>query len=476
MIFREIDNIEEAESIVVPFFKNEIDKELIAELAGITESIFFEGSFKQLMSLPRRNGKQWIYLIGLGEKKDSSKAHEAFRWLAHKRAKQWNKQVGVKLDHLTNDLQEACTMGFGLSTYQIGSLKTGDQKSNPIATDEFEVAIFTKDYSLVKLQTGLATAETMMSIMALVDAPGNVKIPRYLAEWAQKSAKDNGYECTLFGEPELKEKGFHAHLAVGQGSRHESVLIQCEYKGNPDAKTIALVGKGVTFDTGGLSIKPSTNMHYMKSDMGGAAAVLGTVELAAKLKLPINLIGVVGAAENAVDANSVKPGDVIGSYSGKSIEIIDTDAEGRLVLADAINYTIKTFSPDQIIDLATLTGSSVMTLGYSAGAMFTNNDQLKNGLAEAGTTVHERVWQLPLFDDFKADLHSDVADVRNFSGKPIAGAITAAKFLEYFTEEHPAWAHLDIAGVAFGDSPYSKMKSAKGYGPRLLIEYIKSVL
>lgn len=156
--------------------------------------------------------------------------------------------------------------------------------------------------------------------------------------------------------------------------------------------------------------------------------------------------------------------------------MIDTDAEGRLVLADAINYAIKTFNPDQIIDLATLTGSSVMTLGYAAGAMFTNNDEMKAGLEKAGFATHERVWQLPLFDDFKADLHSDVADVRNFSGKPIAGAITAAKFLEVFTEEHKAWAHLDIAGVAFGDSPYSKMKSAKGYGPRLLIQYIKSQL
>ncbi len=476
MIFKEIQNIEEAESIVVPFLKNEIDQELVAQLAGVTEKIFFDGNFKQLMSLPRRNGKQWIYLIGLGDDKDLSQAQEAFRWLAHKRAKQWTSQVGVKLDHLSNDYQEACALGFGLSTYQIGRLKTEVKKGSALADEVFEVLVKSNAYNQQTLENGQATAETMKSIMALVDAPGNVKIPRYLAEWAQKSAEANGYDCTIFGEKELEQKGFHAHLAVGQGSKFESVLIQCQYEGNPGGKTIALVGKGVTFDTGGLSIKPSNNMHYMKSDMGGAAAVLGTVELAAKLNLPVNLVGVVGSAENAVDANSVKPGDVIGSYSGKSIEVIDTDAEGRLVLADAINYTIKTFSPDQIIDLATLTGSSVMTLGYSAGAMFTNNEEMKAGLEKAGTSTHERVWQLPLFDDFKGDLHSDVADVRNFSGKPIAGAITAAKFLEYFTEDHTAWAHLDIAGVAFGDSPYSKMKSAKGYGPRLLIEYIKSQL
>ncbi|NVJ46649.1 MAG: leucyl aminopeptidase, partial [Cytophagia bacterium] len=176
------------------------------------------------------------------------------------------------------------------------------------------------------------------------------------------------------------------------------------------------------------------------------------------------------------DANSIRPGDVINSYSGKTIEVIDTDAEGRLVLADAINYTIKAFNPDQIIDLATLTGSSIGTLGYSAAAMFSDNDDMKDALSDIGYEAHERVWPLPLFDDFKSDLHSDIADVRNYSGKPIAGAITAAKFLEVFAEDHPAWLHLDIAGVAYSDSSYAKMKSATGYGVRLLTEYIKSII
>ena len=474
MIFKQIQNLEDAQSIVVPFLKGKIDYELIAQLAGVTEEIFFDGNFKQLMSLPRRNGKQWIYLIGLGNEKDFSQASEAFRWLAHKRNKQWKNQIGVKLEHLSGDYQEACALGLGLSTYQIGSLKTEKKSTSSLLNEGFEVLIQTDSYSQSVLDNAVATADTMKSIMALVDAPGNVKVPRFLAQWAQDSAKTYGYSCTVLGEKELVEKGFDAHLAVGQGSRHESVLIQCEYNGQKGSETIALVGKGITFDTGGLSIKPSNNMHHMKSDMGGAAAVLGTIELAAKLKLPVNLVGIVGSAENAVDANSIKPGDVIGSYSGKSIEVIDTDAEGRLVLADALNYAVKTFNPDQIIDLATLTGSSLMTLGYSAGAMFTNNNEMKEGLEKAGYETHERVWQLPLFDDFKSDLHSDIADVRNYSGKPLAGAITAAKFLEVFTEDHKAWVHLDIAGVAFGDSPYSKMQAAKGYGPRLLLAYLKT--
>jgi leucyl aminopeptidase len=184
---------------------------------------------------------------------------------------------------------------------------------------------------------------------------------------------------------------------------------------------------------------------------------------------------VVASAENAVDSNSYRPGDVITSYSGKTIEIIDTDAEGRLVLADGLSYVIKKFQPKQVIDLATLTGSVVQTLGYSAAGMFTNNTEMAKTMSTIGYETHERVWQLPLFDDFEAELHSDIADLRNFSGKPVAGAITAAKFLESFTESHDNWMHLDIAGVAFGDSTYSKMKSATGYGVQLIINYIKSL-
>lgn len=238
---------------------------------------------------------------------------------------------------------------------------------------------------------------------------------------------------------------------------------------------LGLVGKGITFDTGGISIKGSQNLHYMKSDMGGAAAVLGAVEAAAKMKLDINIIGIVGAAENAVDGKSFLPSDVIHSYSGKTIEIIDTDAEGRLVLADAVNYMVKTYQPKQMIDLATLTGSTVRALGYSAAGMFSNNSEMVDTMTQVGLSLYERVWPLPLYEEFEADLHSDIADIRNFSGLPIAGAITAAKFIEAFTEQHSAWMHLDIAGVAFGGSDFAKMKSASGYGVRLLIKYMKTL-
>ena len=207
--------------------------------------------------------------------------------------------------------------------------------------------------------------------------------------------------------------------------------------------------------------------------MGGAAVVLGVIELVAKLGLNINIVGIVASAENAVDANSYRPGDVINSYSGKTIEIIDTDAEGRLVLADGLNFAIKKYNPEYIIDLATLTGSVVRTFGYAAAGMFTMNQEMANLMSNIGFKVHERVWQLPMFEDYEADLQSDIADIKNFNGKPIEGAINAAKFLEFFTENHPNWMHLDIAGVAFGSSPYAKMKSASGYGIQLITNFIK---
>jgi leucyl aminopeptidase len=311
----------------------------------------------------------------------------------------------------------------------------------------------------------------------LIDAPANHKTPEFLGHWAKDSAVDSNYKCTVLHQKELIEQKFDAVLAVGKGSVHPPVVIINEYlpkKGK--GVDIGLVGKGITFDSGGVSIKPSQNLHYMKSDMGGSAVVLGVVEVAARLKLNINIVSVVASAENAVDAASYRPGDVINSHSGKTIEIIDTDAEGRLVMADAISFIIKKYQPEQLIDLATLTGSVVRTLGYAAAGMFTPSNEMADRMSKVGEDVHERVWRLPLYDDFESDLHSDIADIRNFSGKPIGGAINAAKFLESFTESHEKWMHLDIAGVAFGDSNYSKMKSASGYGVQLLTSYIKSLI
>ena len=363
-----------------------------------------------------------------------------------------------------------------LGGYDLDLYKTEAKKAFPVFEKEGLINILSTAETIEKaIIRGKAISKTQMQMFDLMNAPANKKTPYILAKWAVDSGKKFDYSVTILEKQQLKSQKLDALLAVGQGSEHPPVLIIMEYK-SPEAKQkIGLVGKGVTFDTGGISIKSSTNMHLMKSDMGGAAAVFGTIELAAKLKLPVHLIGIVPACENSVDAKSFKPSDVIGSYSGKTIEIIDTDAEGRLILADGLNYLVRNYQPDTLIDLATLTGSCVATLGYHAAGMFTNNDELAQNLTKAADQTGERLWRLPLWDIYKEDITSDIADVRNYSGKPMAGAISATKFLEVFTENHQNWAHLDIAGTAFGDIEFAPQRTGTAFGVRLLLEYLENM-
>ncbi len=465
-------------SLVLPFQKEAIDTKKIAELSGIHTPIDFEGNFKESVTLYHPEKALKVFLLGLGNSKDMPKSSDAFRSLAFHQQKKWGEKVVIDLSDLPIDFAYHAALGLKLATYSIGSFKTATKKQATPAKNTIQLVLADKKAKTIAKE-GVLTAETQIEMMRLVDSPANKKTPRFIANYAVKSGKTNGFEVTVLGEKVLKKEGLHAVLAVGNGSQHESVLIKLEYKPkNVHKKTpkLGLVGKGITFDTGGLSIKGASNMHYMKSDMGGAAAVLGAIELAAKLQLNIHLVGLIPSAENAVDAKSVKPGDVINSYSGKTIEIIDTDAEGRLILADGLAYIQKNYTPDIVLDVATLTGSTVRTFGYAAGGLFTQNEALASDLMAVGQATHERLWPLPLWDDYASDIESDIADVRNFSGKPIAGAIAAGKFLEFFIKDHPKWAHLDIAGVAFGDSEYSKMKSAKGFGVRLLVGYMRSLI
>ncbi len=463
--------------IVLPFYENSIDDNLIQEVSGHSEIPEFKGSFKEIRIMNHPVSGNTIYLLGLGDREKFGKHHVPFRLLAHQQLKFWKKGISVLAGHLDNPAYESIGIGLGMASYQIGKFKSSPEE-HPYFSEKFTIECQVPKESKELILRGFEIADTLCSIMSLVDAPGNEKPPQVLGEWAVNSARKHGYKATVLDKKALEKEGLHAVLAVGQGSKYPPVLIKTEYRPKKNLSRIpmiGLVGKGITFDTGGLSIKGSQNLHYMKSDMGGAAAVLGAVELAARLKLNIHVVGIVASAENAVDANSYRPGDVIQSYSGKTIEIIDTDAEGRLVLADALAYMEKNYTPEHIIDLATLTGNAVMALGYAAGALFSNDDDLAKRISAAGEKVQERVWRLPLYEDFESELESDIADVRNFSGKPIAGAITAAKFLEFFIKDHPRWAHLDIAGVAFGDSEFSKMKSAKGFGPRLLLEVMEQL-
>lgn len=428
---------------------------------------------------------QRYFLLGLGEKPDFAQVLKAFRSFAHKYRSKLHARLGLSLLHdnfrgWKTHWAEAAANGLALGTYQIGKFKTSNGDIHPLATPEASLVLMleasTAEEARAAAEKGQMVAETQMSIFDLVNAPSNKKQPSVLGEWALRSGERHGYDVRVFEKEQIQRIGLQALLAVSQGSASPPVFIVMEYRpkdtGDAVLPKVGLVGKGVTFDTGGLSIKPSANMHLMKSDMGGAGAVLGAMEIAARLQLPVHLIAVVPATENCVDALSVKPSDVIDSYSGKTIEVIDTDAEGRLILADGLSYLVQQYHPDILIDLATLTGSTVRTFGYHAAGLFTNNDQLANHLYRIGERTGERLWRLPLWDVYKEDLKSDVADVRNFSGKPVAGAINAAKFLEVFTFEHNAWAHLDIASVAFGDSEFATQKSATAFGVRLLLEFL----
>jgi leucyl aminopeptidase len=336
------------------------------------------------------------------------------------------------------------------------------------------------DNCTVAVERAVALAETQMQVMDLVNAPSNKLVPRDLEDWAIASGKMYGYKVTTFDPKAMEALGLHALLAVNRGSVNPPVFLVMEYKPQITTPgqvlpTVGLVGKGVTFDTGGISIKPSANMHFMKSDMAGAGAVLGAMEAAAKLQLPIHLVGVVPATENNVDAKAINPGDVIGSYAGKTIEVIDTDAEGRLILADGLAYCNSNYQPDYLIDLATLTGSAVQTFGYTCAALFSTSEALTQQLRQTGDACGERVWPLPLWEAYASDIKSDVADLKNYHGKPVAGAIVAAKFLEVFTAGHSRWAHLDMAGLGIADGEFSSMRSATAWGVRLITDFLRKL-
>jgi len=318
------------------------------------------------------------------------------------------------------------------------------------------------------IKEALAVADGVRVARDLANLPGNICHPTYLAERAQELAKANKpLKCTVIDEAELKKMGAGAFVAVSQGSDQPGKLIVMEYSGgkNGDAP-IVLVGKGITFDTGGISIKPADGMDEMKFDMGGAASVFGTMTAVLKLGLPINVIGVVAAAENMPSGKACRPGDVVTTLSGQTVEILNTDAEGRLVLCDALTY-VERFDPDVVIDIATLTGACIIALGHHLCGLMSNHNPLANDLLDAGESSGDRAWRLPLYDEYQEQLDSNFADMSNLGGRP-AGAITAGCFLSRFSKKFH-WAHLDIAGTAWKSG---KAKGATGRPVPLLTQYL----
>ena len=472
-------------TVIISLLKNDSLPETLEKVAatfGVSPERLkgdFKGDFKETTSFYDQDTK--VYLLGLGEKPSPADIITAFRSLSFQQKNKFGDVLALSFIHSNKkDLPtiQSAVNGFMLGVYRIGLYKSEPNGNHPLTVENSALIVYVNDAAEKAQQVAdkaIAIAETQLRIMDLVNASPNNKTPQYLAGWAVESGEKYGYDVTIFDKKACEDKGLHALLSVNKGSSHEPRFIIMEYKPENAQKTIGLVGKGVTFDTGGISIKPSANMHLMKSDMGGAAAVLGTMELTAKLKLPIHLIGIVPATENMVDGDGTKPGDVIQSYLGKTIEVIDTDAEGRLILADGLSYLKKNFTPDILIDLATLTGSVVNTFGYNAAGLFCNNDDLALALSQAGDTSGERVWRLPIWDIYMDDMKSDVADISNLTSKPMAGAITAAKFLEMFTDGHTHWAHLDIAGVALVSNELGNSRVATAYGVRLLNEFLENI-
>ena len=307
----------------------------------------------------------------------------------------------------------------------------------------------------------------------LMNEPPNVLYPESYADRIREM-EELGIKVTVLGEEEMTKLGMNALLGVGQGSVRESKMAIMEWKGGGDEAPLALVGKGVCFDTGGISLKPGPNMQDMKGDMGGSAAVVGAMKTLALRKAKANVVGLVGLVENMPDGNASRPGDIVTSMSGQTIENQNTDAEGRLVLCDVLWYAQENYKPRAIIDLATLTGAIIVSLGHDNAGLFSNNDELSSQLTAAGLAENETVWGLPMGSSYDKLLKSQFADMKNIGG-PAAGSITAAQFLKRFIQNDTPWAHIDIAGVAWKsvDKAPTDPSWASGFGPRLLDRLIK---
>lgn len=322
---------------------------------------------------------------------------------------------------------------------------------------------------------GAALAEGVEFTRELVTEPANILYPESFVERCQERFEGTGAELIVLDEAEMEKLGMGSLLGVGQGSSRDSRILAIRWNGGGSEAPIAFVGKGVTFDTGGISIKPGPGMEDMKWDMGGAGAVAGGMLALVKRKAKANVVGVMGLVENMPDGNAQRPGDVVKSMSGQTIEILNTDAEGRLVLADALHWTQVEFKPSRIVDFATLTGAIIVSLGHEYAGLFSNDDKLSKDLAEAGEAVGDKVWRMPLDKAYDKLIDSPIADMKNIGGKG-AGSITAAQFLQRFIADGTPWAHIDIAGMAWSEKQGRTWdKGATGYGVRLIDRLVADI-
>ena len=458
-----------------------IDRALGGVILRVLSSGDFRGKSGEELVLygPENTGLKRLLLIGLGQpdKFDSESVRRAAGRAVRVAERMRLGSLSISLDAFsdfdTASTAQAAAEGAVLAAWKFRELKT----DKPTGTSDVTTLdiLGSDDAAEVSraVETGAKIADAANFARALQSRPGNVATPFHLAEEAERMAAQVGLDITVFDERRMLDEGMHAILAVSRGSQEEARLIVMTHNGGEDREPpLVLVGKGLTFDAGGISLKPPKGMEDMKFDMSGGAAVIGAMKAIAELGIPANVVGIVPASENLPSGNALKPGDVIDTLAGKTVEVINTDAEGRLILADALCYGAQ-LHPAAMVDCATLTGAVVIALGHQAAAVLGNQQGLIDELISAGKSSGERCWPLPLWDDYREQLDSETADLSNVGGRP-AGSITAAKFLSEFVGDTP-WAHLDIAGTAYGDGklPYQR-KGAYGFPTRMLIHWVRS--
>ncbi len=457
-----------------------IDRTLGGQIKEVFLSKEFSGKFLETVLLrTTRKTTPRILLLGLGKKGEGTedRIRQAMGKAATTIREAGQTQLAIPLSQRppaisVSHFTQAVVEGVILSLYQFDLYKTDIPQPKKeikgltlLITNRSEKGAVSKG----ALQ-GEQIAEAVNFARTLCNHPGDVVTPTYLAEEAKKIAAQYPITVNVLEREEAESLGMGAFVGVARGTHEPPKFITLEYKG-AKGKPIALVGKSVTFDTGGISLKPADNMEQMKYDMSGGAAVLAAIRVAAQMKLPVHIVAILPATDNMPGGRAIHPGDIVKTLSGKTVEVINTDAEGRLCLADAITYSLR-YKPSAIIDLATLTGACVVALGGHAMALYGNDDKHTKAVQKAAEKTGEGIWPMPLWDDYYNQIKSDVADLKNTGGRP-GGSITAALFLKQFVEDVP-WVHLDIAGVAWNGEkprPYTP-KGSTGAGVRLLVQYL----
>jgi len=418
-----------------------------------------------------------VLLVGLGQEKECSERNyrdavrSTVRTLTSTGAAEaalYLAEAPLKQRGLAWKLEQAVVVA-GEVLYRFDQLKSG-KESAKVALRRLDLMVGQRS-ELTEAATAVGRGQAIVHGMDLAkdlgNLPGNHCTPTYLANQAKGLAKSHGLKIKVLEEKDMAKLGMGSLLSVAKGSDEPPKLIVLEYNGGrKGAKPVTLVGKGITFDAGGISLKPAAEMDEMKYDMAGAASVLGTLKAVAEMKLPLNVVGIIPTCENLPSGRANKPGDIVTSMSGQTIEVLNTDAEGRLILCDALTYAER-FQPAAVVDIATLTGACVIALGNVVSGLLANDDDLAREVMAAGDAAHDRCWQLPLLDDYQEQLKSNFADMANIGGRP-AGTITAAAFLSRFTKKYP-WAHLDIAGTAWKSG---KEKGGTGRPVPLLVHFL----